>query len=441
MKGSILVVDDEPLKRMALQLELTEAGYEVLEATDAEQARRILDSRNVDVVVSDDRLSGMDGLELLTYVRKHHPATEVILMTAYATVDLAVRAIKRGAYDYITKPFTTAELIDRIEPALSGRNRVAAGCEMESFGEAIARSAAMKRVLAQLRAIADSAQPVLLTGATGTGKTLLAEAIHLASPRSPRAAVRVCCGDDPAVVHAELFGHDRQPGAARHRSGRLDQAHNSTLILEDIDRLTLEAQDRLLHLLEHAGSHDAQPAIDVRLICTTRQDLEAMANRGALRNALLYRLGPAIHIPPLYDRPQDVRSLAQHFLKRHAGLAGSRNVGISPAAVDELCRYTWPGNARELENFIQRALALCDGDEIRPEHILPLSRRSSAPLDPLIDGQAGGLGLNETVADIERRLILMALRQANGNQARAAQKLGIPRTTLRDKMARYNILE
>lgn len=457
MPGRILVVDDEPLKRITLQIELTEHGYEVFEAADAAAARRILDARPIDVVVTDVRMPGLSGLDLLTYVKSAYPTVEVILMTAYATIDTAVLAIKRGAHDYITKPFTTPELIVKLDALFAGRQVGQPERSVETFGRLVAASQSMRRLFEQLRGVAPTGRTVLLVGESGTGKELLAEAIHQLSPRAQMPLVRLSCAGLPAdVLEGELFGHERGTvaGATRQKAGRFELASGGTLVLDEVDEIPPELQVRLLRVIEGqeveraGGEHGVK--VDVRLICTTRADLLKCVQAGRFREDLYYRLNVMqFVVPPLRERPDDIPLLAQHFVKKHGGLVANRPVRIAQHALDELLRRRWPGNVRELEHVIERALVFCGGDEIRFEHVVPVGDGATtesgngsavtATGSTLAMSEEPRLGLNETVADIERRMILMALRQCNNNQARAANRLGIPRTTLRDKMARYSI--
>ncbi len=448
MRGRILVVDDEPLKRITLQIELSEHGYEVYEAADALTARRIFDSKPIDVVVTDVRMPSMNGLDLLAHIKQTRPQVEVILMTAYASVDTAVLAIKRGAYDYITKPFTTQELLTKLDRLFAARKPIDRDEDVETFGSLVARSASMKRLFAQLRAVADTDRTILLCGESGTGKELFAQAIHEHSPRAGKPLVRFSCAAlQPTVLESELFGHVKGAftGAHRQKAGRFELANEGTILLDEVDDIPTEVQVKLLRVVEQQEFErvggETPIRVDVRLICATKRDLLLLVKEGRFREDLYYRLNViSLAIPPLRERPEDIPVLANHFIEKHASLVSDKKVTISPHAIDELIRHDWPGNARELEHVIERALAFCGGDEIRPEHILPLAREGSGPPRQGLElAEVGKLGLNETVADIERRLILMALRQCNGNQARAAQKLGIPRTTLRDKMAKYNI--
>jgi DNA-binding NtrC family response regulator len=460
MPQRILVVDDEPLKRITLQIELSERGYEVYEAADAQAARRVFDARPIDVVVTDVRMPGLSGLDLLTYVKQIRPEVDVILMTAYATIDTAVLAIKRGAYDYITKPFTTQDLLVKLDRLFASRARGDAGTEAardgtETCGRLVARSVSMKRLFEQVRGVAPTDRTILLCGESGTGKELLAEAIHMHSVRAAKPLVRFSCAAlQPSVLESELFGHEKGAftGAIRQKAGRFELAHGGTMLLDEVDDIPTELQVKLLRAVEQqeferVGGEEAV-RVDVRLICATKCDLLKLVKEGRFREDLYYRLNViSLAIPPLRERPDDIPVLARHFVQKHAVLVGGRPVEISPHAIDELLRHPWPGNVRELEHVIERALAFCptadtDGPlEIRPEHILPLGPVTAdvTTLSALELTENGRLGLTDTVADIERRMILLALRQCGNNQARAAQRLGIPRTTLRDKMARYNI--
>jgi DNA-binding NtrC family response regulator len=449
MGKRILIVDDEPLKRITLQIELTEAGYEVYEAADAESARQVFDARTVDVVVTDMRMPGMNGLDLLSHVKRARPEMPVILMTAYATVDTAVTAIKRGAYDYITKPFTTQELIEKLQRLMAATEPQPVDGGPEAFGSLIAVSPSMKRLFAQLRAVTASDRTILLCGESGTGKELLADAIHAHSPRANKPFVRFSCAAlQPTVLESELFGHEKGSftGAIRQKAGRFELADGGTMLLDEVDDIPTDLQVKLLRVVEQQEFErvggETPVRVDVRLICTTKRDLLALVKEGRFREDLYYRLNVInVVIPPLRSRPDDIPVLVNHFLEKHAKLVGERKLSLSASALDELMRHAWPGNVRELEHVVERAMAFCNGREIRPEHVLPLGAAggdATARLPADLPAEAMP-GLNETLADIERRMILLALRQSNQNQARAAQRLGIPRTTLRDKMAKYSI--
>jgi DNA-binding NtrC family response regulator len=457
MPRRILVVDDEPLKRITLQIELGEHGYEVYEAADAQAAARIFDARPIDVMVSDVRMPGMNGLDLLTHFKQVRPEGEVILMTAYATVETAVLAIKRGAYDYITKPFTTQDLLAQLERLFASRESPDERDDIATFGRLMARSQIMKRLFEQVRCVAQTDRTILLCGESGTGKELFAEAIHACGPRASKPLVRFSCAAlQPSVLESELFGHEKGAftGAIRQKAGRFELAHGGTMLLDEVDDIPTELQVKLLRVVEQQEFErvggETPVRVDVRLICATKHDLLKLVKEGRFREDLYYRLNViSFTIPPLRERPDDIPLLARHFVAKHASLAGGRTIELAPHAIDELLRHGWPGNVRELEHVVERALAFCgeaggaptERTEIRPEHILPLGTATpdagSAPVLELSEN--GRLSLTETVSDIERRMILLALRQCGNNQARAAQRLGIPRTTLRDKMAKYSI--
>ncbi|HOO16370.1 MAG: sigma-54-dependent Fis family transcriptional regulator [Phycisphaerae bacterium] len=450
MRGRILVVDDEPLKRITLQIELSELGFEVFEAADALAARRIFDSKPIDIVVSDVRLPGANGLDLLAHIKQARPDVGVILMTAYASVDTAVQAIKGGAYDYITKPFTTQELVPKLERLLAVRSEVPRNEEVEQLSQLVAVSQSMKRLFAQVRAVADTDRTILLCGESGTGKELFAEAIHDLSRRADKPFVRFSCAAlQASVLESELFGHEKGAftGAIRQKPGRFELAHTGTILLDEVDDIPVEIQVKLLRVVEQQEFErvggETPVHVDVRLLCATKCDLLKLVKEGRFREDLYYRLNViSLAIPPLRERPDDIPLLARHFLKKHAALTGDRVVTISPAALDQLLRHNWPGNVRELEHVMERALAFCGGHEIRPEHITAPVVEATEPV-----AWAAGMeppegarpGLTDTLSDIERRMILLALRQCDNNQVRAAQRLGIPRTTLRDKMAKYKI--
>ena len=450
MRGRILVVDDEPLKRITLQIELSEQGYEVYEAADAHTARRIFDRKPIDAVVSDVRMPGMNGLDLLAHIKQNRPEVDVILMTAYATIDTAVLAIKRGAYDYITKPFTTQMLLDKLERLFATRERKEGNHQTETLQRLVAVSQNMKLLFEQVRAVANSERTILLRGESGTGKELIAEAIHLHSQRADKPFIRFSCAAlQPSVLESELFGHEKGAftGAIRQKAGRFELANNGTILLDEVDDIPIELQVKLLRVVEQQEFErvggETPVHMDVRLICATKRDLLKLVKEGRFREDLYYRLNViCLAIPPLRERPDDIPVLARHFLEKHAALVGNKKVTISPHTMDELTRHCWPGNVRELEHVLERALAFCDGQEITPEHILPLGgelAESTAWAAGLEPAENGKLSLNETLSDIERRMVLMALRSCENNQVRAAQRLGIPRTTLRDKMAKYKI--
>jgi len=448
-KGVLLIVDDEPLKRVTLQIDLTEAGYTTFEAADAPAALRLLDTQPVDAIVTDLRMPEMDGIEFLRKVKTDSPQTHVIVMTAYGSVDSAVEALKRGAYDYLTKPFSTITLIEKIDRLLGARctqgEILKAGSRQ--LGVMIGRSHSSCRLFDQVRAAAEVEQPVLIYGESGTGKDRAAEAMHELSQRSGQPLVKFSCvGTDPVSMERDLFGagQESSTGSPGH-PGQFELAHGGTLMLDQVEELPLNLQARLLRALDRSpagpsGNGD-QPHVLVRLICGTCCDLQQQLAEGRFRQDLYYRISAVtLTIAPLRDRPADIPLLANHFSRNSATRAGKpeSSARIHPHAIDTLMDYHWPGNVRELEHVMSRAVSLARGEEILPSHIqLPIEQGTeSHPQNPPADSKPG---LTETVAGVERTMIDAALRRAAGNQAKAAQFLGIPRTTLRDKMAKYGM--
>lgn len=442
-KMTVLVVDDEPIKRVTLQLELAEAGYEVIDAADAPIAMRLMEGRIPDVVVTDLRMPGMDGIAFLDEIKRRWPGTYVILMTAYGTVDSAVEAIKRGAYDYITKPFRTEALLEKLERIGSYRaaHAVSEGTANSGFGRLIGNARSMRLLFEQARAAAADPGPVLIFGEGGTGRTSLAETIHQSGGRRGEPLARVHCETlVERTAAAELFGGE--PGVPGDGEPGLLDAPSGGVLFENIDRLSPGLQSRLLCAMEARSAPDAAPAA-ARLMATTKVALLESVRRGEFREDLFYRISARIlSIPALRERREDIPALAHHFTVRHAALnraATSEPVTISPHAMDLLVAYHWPGNVLELEHVIEQSLARCDGAEIRPEHLPSLpSKSESRPVSLPIPEV--GTGLSQTVSDVERMLIEAALRHSAGNQARAAQILRIPRTTLRDKMTKYGLV-
>ena len=446
-KTTVLIVDDEPLKRITLQIELGDAGYDVLEAADARIALRVMEGRPVDIVVTDLRMPGMDGIGFLDEIKRRWPETDVILMTAYGTVDTAVSAIKRGAYDYITKPFRTETLLEKLDRLRAYRSseRGSASADEEAFGRIVGRSVSMRRLIEQIRAAGRGDEAVLIVGEEGTGKTLIAETIHQLGARRSGPFLRINCEllQDHST-DAELFGSATEPG----RPGRLQQAIGGSLLIQNVDRLSPPLQAKLLNVIEGGGisgndGNDARSPAGVRLITTTKIALLDRVRRGEFREDLFYRLTVrTLNVPPLRDRREDIPALARAFIRTHGFLAkssGSQPIEFSTHALDLLMAYHWPGNVMELEHVVEQALTRCGGQDIRPEHLPPYLCESD-PAKLGVSVPEVGLGLNQTVADVERTLIEAALRQSSGNQARAAQILRIPRTTLRDKMTKYGLV-
>jgi two-component system NtrC family response regulator len=448
----ILVVEDDPGQREQLVGFLSSLGVKTLEAGDAEAALALLEAEPVDVVITDLRLPGDSGIELLRAARERDPGLDVIVVTAHGSVEAAVEAIRHGADDFLTKPvdldvleFRVRRLLDRRGMAREVENlrdRLRERIDVEGL---VAESGAMQEVLGIVRRVAPTDSTVLLTGESGTGKERVAEILHAMSPRAERPYVRVNCAAIPEnLLETELFGHVKGAftGADRDRTGRFEEADGGTILLDEIGEMTPATQVKLLRVLQEreivrVGDNAARP-VDVRILAATNRDLEAEVDRGAFRQDLYYRIQViAIRIPPLRDRPEDTRLLIPQLVSRFSDEAGLGPREVSREARDLLLRYGWPGNVRELMNVLQRAVILSPGDQIRAEDLPEQVRhpaRGEIDLDPL-----EGRTLPELVEEIERRAIRRALRRERGVKARAARSLGLPERVLRYKIDKYGI--
>lgn len=433
-RGSILILDDEPLKRITLQIELGEAGFHVVETSDAKTALRIVETQPVDVIVTDLKMPGMDGLTFLEHVRERRTDVPVIVMTAFGTVDTAVEAMKRGAYDYLTKPFKTDALLAKIEHLLSykadqGRDHPTNGQQKaachDRVGRLVARSHAMQLMVRQLQQMAGTDRPVLIRGERGTGKALVAEALHDASNRRDQPLRKITCtGLSPDTIEQALFGNSQ-----------------GTVYVEEVEALPTCTQAKLADALSENPSKGQDRPLCARVVCGTAADLATAVKGGAFREDLYYRLSVhVLRVPALRDRKDDLPVLVRDLVARHRLRDdGSTEHPVSPHVMDLLLEHDWPGNLRELELVIERAIAACSQGEIKPDHLPPLGSADNGGDYAIPFAETGGR-LNETVANIERKMIESALLQAGHNQAKAAQILGIPRTTLRDKIAKYGLV-
>jgi len=469
MKARILVADDEDSLRWVLEKGLRQAGYEVSAVKDGTAAVGAFEAEPFDLVFLDIRMPGVDGLTALGRLREIRADACVIVMTAHGTMDTAIQAMQRGAYDYLAKPFDLDEVLLLTERALTARRltqevmRLKSGLQdVWEFGAIIGRHPRMQEVYKTIGRVAASDVTVLLRGESGTGKELVASAIHHYSRRAGRPFVAVSCAAIPAtLLESEMFGHERGAftDAKERRLGKLELAHGGTLYLDEIGDMPVELQTKLLRALqertiERLGGQDSI-RIDVRVLAATNRDLEALMKEGRFREDLYYRLNVvAVNLPPLRERRRDVPLLIEHLLAKHAGELGER--GVAPEALDRLVGYDWPGNVRELENVIQRAMVMATSGIILPEHlpIGPVSAAAAvtvdAPLEEVIERKLVECvrGLREhasanlydlMIGLIEKPLLRAVLRETAGNQVRAAQILGINRNTLRKKLLEHGI--
>jgi two-component system response regulator AtoC len=445
MRARILVVDDEPSIRKVLSAQLTRDGHEVLAVADGFEALRCLADEPWNLVITDLRMPGLGGMELLAHVHVHQPGLPVVVLTAHATVEAAIAAMKLGAQDFLTKPFDHAALQAVVAKALGTERARSRSVQPDgALPTLVGVSDAAREVRASIERVAGVPTPVLVLGELGCGKELVARAIHAASPRRDGPFVAVHCDALPAGhAESELFGHERGaiPGAPTARPGRAELADGGTLFLDDVTALPRDAQARLLSLLE-GGTMERVGALrptrlDVRVVAASTTDPAAWTGSGRFREDLAYRLGVVpIRIPALRERPDDVLPFVAHALARFAARQGRAVPSVSPEAYAVLEAWSWPGNFRELENVVERALLLCDGAVIEARHV--------APLVPLADEAAELVrGLKDTVrvhtARLERDLIARVLAREGGNVTRAARALDVSRKGLQLKMKEYGL--
>jgi len=452
LKFQILIVDDEKVQREMLEGFLRKQGYGVETAEDGQTALEKFRSGAFDLILTDYRMPGMDGIQLLREGKRMNPETVWVILTAYGTVGTAVTAMKEGAYDYLTKPIDLDELlllVQRVERevGLHRENRELREQLRERFKVdfIVSTSRQMEEALNLVKRVAQSSATVLILGESGTGKELIARAIHYSSARRDRPFVKVNCAALPEnLLESELFGHEKGAftGAVARRIGRFEQADRGTIFLDEIGDLSPALQMKLLRVLqekefERVGSNQTLK-VDVRVIAATNRNLEEAIKKGTFREDLYYRLNVVtISLPPLRERKEDIPLLIEHFLQKYSAENKKEITSISKEARDLLLNYEYPGNVRELENIIERAVVLCRGDTLTTLD-LPIHLREGK-IETSIKRARGKRALPETLEEIERQLIAQALGNHRGVQTRAAQELGISERVLRYKMKKYKI--
>ncbi|MCB2181297.1 MAG: sigma-54 dependent transcriptional regulator [Desulfobulbaceae bacterium] len=447
-KKTILITDDDIAHRTMLKVNLLQDGFEILEASDGDEVLPILDRHAVDLILLDMKMERVDGLATLNLLSEKGYCVPVIVLTAFSSIESAVEAMRRGAFDYVSKPVDIEELKFTISKTIGFKNLQEENEQLKerleekfAFDNIIGQSKAMKEVFATLSLVAPSDATVLINGESGTGKELIANALHQNSLRKDAPFIKVnCAALHENLLESELFGHEKGAftGANEQRKGRFELAHKGTLFLDEIGDMSLTTQAKILRVLQEGeierlgGSKTIK--VDVRLVAATHKKLQDMTQDGSFREDLFFRLSVVpIDLPPLRERLGDIPDLARHFLKHYVVKNRKDIKGMQPQVLSLLTRYEWPGNIRELENTMERAVILCQGEQITPgelpTHMLPEDLREQ-PVIP-------STGL--TLKDVEREAIRATLEQTGGNKSQTAKLLGVARQTLLNKMKEYDL--
>lgn len=443
-KHRILVVDDEEIVRQSLLAWFKEDGYEVDTAENADAALRLFEKDKYSLILLDIKMPGMSGMDLLVKLKEYDPDAIIILITAYASVSSAVKALKSGAYDYITKPIDPDELSHIVEKALYQKNLENENVKLkESIDEIskpdnlIGESHQMKEIYSLINTVAQTDTTVLILGESGTGKELVAKAIHLNSKRKYFPLVTVNCGALPeSLLESELFGHEKGAftGAHYRRKGKFEMANGGTIFLDEIGTISNKVQVELLRVIEtkqftRVGGSETISS-DFRVIAATNENLDELVKEGVFREDLYYRLNVfTIHIPPLRERIEDIPLLANYFLKKFTTSMNKKITGISDEAMSFMLKYKWPGNVRELENAIERAVVVCRTDKIQLED-LPFRISNNSLYSEVED---------KSLSEIEKRHIALVLKENNWNISKSAEDLKIDRVTLYNKIKKYGL--
>lgn len=456
----ILVVEDDSSLREVLVMFLHKSGHDAVAASDGDQAFRQLDGDEgeFDLVLTDLKLGRRSGLDVLTHVKESASQTEVILMTAFSTVETAIDAMRRGAFDYVGKPFKLDEISITIEKALEKRNLSLENIRLRKelsqryrFDAIVGKTSKMQQVFERIMRVAPTKTSVLITGESGTGKELVARAIHFNSPRKDKPFVVVNCGAIPdSLMESELFGHQKGSftGAHATRHGLIESSNGGTIFLDEIGELSLPMQVKMLRFLqEHkirmVGGVQEQ-SVDVRVVAATNKDLGVEVEKGSFREDLFFRLNVIrIHMPPLRERSEDIPYLIHHFIEKYRKALERDLQGVSPEAMEILMAHRFQGNVRELENIIEHAATFATSPVIQPEdlpeHLRLDSGGEPARHDDVSAVPADGLDIEARLADIERRILMNALKRTNGVRKDAADLLRVSFRSLRYKLAKYGI--
>jgi two-component system response regulator PilR (NtrC family) len=453
-KGTLLVIDDEEVMREILESLLSQEGYRVKLAATGVEGLEIVGREPVDLAIVDVMLPDQSGIDVLDELKRSDPELVVVMITAFASVETAIEAMKRGAFDYVTKPFKNDEVRVVVGNGLKQRRLVdenrtlkEALHDRQRFDVLVGKSGRMQEVYALIQQVAPSKSTVLITGESGTGKELVAKAIHNYSSRKQKPFVTVNSGSlPPDLLESNLFGHVKGAftGAVSPKKGLFEIADGGSIFLDEIGTVPLETQAKLLRVIQEKefmrlGGVDVVK-VDVRIIAATNSDLKARVDEGSFREDLYYRLNVInLFLPPLRQRKEDIPLLTQHFLKKYGEENGRAGLALSPEAVQSLLDYDWPGNVRELENVIERAVVLADGAVINrrliPEHV----RTGPSFRLPQVVVPEEGISFREVITGFEKRLIESSLKTSGGVQKKAAQLLGLKPTTLNEMIKRYNI--
>jgi len=455
-KARILLVDDDRIVLDSLGGFLRLEGYELTTAETVAQAVNHLQAGRYNLLITDVSMPGSDGFELLRYVRAHHEEIVVIMVTGYGSIESAVEAIKQGACDYLTKPIIDEDVRLAVRRAMEQQQLLAENRRLKreltdrySFANIVGSDFRLAKVFELIEAVSDSRTTVLITGESGTGKGLVARAIHSHSPRRERPFVEVSCGAMPeTLLESELFGHVR--GAFTHaitdRPGKFAVADKGTIFLDEISTASPQLQIKLLRVLqdrqfEPVGSNETHE-VDVRVILATNLDLKTEADAGRFRTDLYYRINVVnIELPPLRERIGDIPLLAEHFLSKYTDGSNRPIQGFAPEAMELMQQYSWPGNVRELENCVERAVVLCRQSQIGLDDLPPAVLKGTGQSAGYAPASEKDRTLQEALAGPEKQIILAALQSNNGNRQATANQLGINRTTLYKKMKRYGLMD